>query len=278
MSGIGKFEFNSIESDEFDLVCSSVQRPVRPTLRTRYSEIADKHGAIDHGGNKYAPRPLKMHISYIGTNYLELRSRAREIRAWLSTEEWSPLIINDEPDKYYLARVYDLIDIDTFQRLGQCDITFLCQPFAYAITDTSYDPTWEEADFTWLTDMPWIMSDMYMFSATGTTALDFDNPGTREISNDAPEGSKFKIEIAGSWTTLSLSLNGKTITYSEAGSGTLVIDNIEMDVTLGGVNKLDVVTGDLDSFLSVMPGTNTISVGGTGISISVQLDFIPMWI
>ncbi len=275
---IGSFEFNGTESKSFDIVAKSVKRPVLPALKKRYSETSNKHGIIDHGGNKYSPRELKMHIAYIGDSYIDLRNRTREIAAWLNTDEWAKLIINDEPDKYYLARIYSEINLDTEYRRGEADITFLCQPFSYSLVDTAYSPTWEEADVPWLANMPWVMSESYQFTATEATDFIFNNPGTVNIGCDGPQKSKFDIEITGTWTTLSLALNGKTLTYTESGTGTLIIDNIEMEVTLDNTNKLDAIDGDLNSFLYIIPGQNTIQITGTDINVAVQLNFIPMWL
>ena len=103
---------------------------------------------------------------------------------------------------------------------------------------------------------------------------------TREHRNgcNSPQGSKFNLIISGNWTTLAISLNGKTIEYTEAGPGTLIIDNVEMEVKLNGLNKLSALDGDIDSFLNIVPGENTIGVSGTGLNITVTIDFIPQWL
>lgn len=275
---IGSFVYNGIKSSKFNLVCKSVSRPMLPTIRPRTVQIYGKSGVIDYGGGDYNTRQITMHIAYIGKNYTELRHRAREIAAWLTSKQWARLIINDEPDKYYLARVINGINLDAMQRLGQADITFECQPFAYMCTSTGSDPTWDEADFPWITDIPWNMVQSYQFSATGTTNYTFEHPGTQEIGCNSPQGSKFNIIVSGIWTTLSLTLNGKTLKYLESGTGELVIDNVEMEVTLNGANKLSALDGDIDSFLSVMPGENTIQITGTGLNVTVTIDFTPIWL
>jgi hypothetical protein len=104
-------------------------------------------------------------------------------------------------------------------------------------------------------------------AAPGSKA--FTNLGTRVINRRSPQGSKFKIEVAGSWTSLTLSMNGKTLNYPVSGSGTLIVDNVEMEAHLDAVNKYGVVTGDVDTFLSLIPGNNTLTVGGTGLSVAI---------
>lgn len=252
---IGAFNFNNVESSTFDLVCKSIKRPLLPAVKVRRIEPVGVSGVYDIDENEYAMRRVSMGIAYIGTSYSELRTRARSIAAWLSIGSWSKLIINDEPDKYYLAKVTDEIDLKNLWESGAAEITFDCQPFAYSVT--------EEVESVVLT-------------TTGT--LEFTNLGTRTINRKSPQGSEFKIEVAGSWTTLTLSMNGKTLNYPVSGTGTLVIDNVEMEAHLDAVNKYGVVTGDVDTFLSLVPGDNTLTIGGTGINATVTIKYIPLWL
>lgn len=254
---IGRFKFNDIESDIFDLVCKSVKRPLLPAVKVKRIDLPSLSGVYDFDDHEYSLRPLAMRIAYIGTNYEELRSRARDISAWLSTPVWAKLIIHDEPDKYYLAKVTDAIDLQCFFEAGYAELTFGCQPFAYAVEESTV-----------------------IFQATSAKNQTFSNPGTRLINFRSPYGSKFLIKITGTWATLTLAMNGKTLNYTEAksGGGIVIVDNIEMEVSLGGVNKFNVLTGDIDTFLHILPGNNTLSVSGVNLNIGVTIEFAPMWL
>lgn len=252
---IGSFRFNNVESESFKLVCKSVKRPLLPGKKVSRTEILGASGAYDFHEDEYDITTLTMHIAYIGTDFQELRTRARQIAAWLATKAWGKLIINDEPDKYYLAKVIGEIDLDNMWELGSADVVFDCQPFAYSVTEVISSAT-----------------------ATGATNISFTHPGTRTINFKSPQGSKFLIKVTGSWTTLSLGLNGSVITFSEAGSGAqLIVNNVDMEVTKDGVNKFSKVEGNIDTFLKVIPGTNTLAVTGTGLNATVSVEFIPMW-
>jgi phage-related protein len=199
-----------------------------------------------------------MRIAYIGTSYQELRTRARQIAAWLSTKSWVKLIINDETDKYYLAKVTSEISLESLWESGTADIAFDCQPFAYSINDV----------------------DVAQSGITETLKLvTFTNQGTREINFKSPPGSKYIITAIGSWTTITFDSNGKTLTYSKAGDADeLIINNVDMTVFQNGISSFEFLSGDIDSFLEIVPGANTVTVSGTGLSLDLEISYIPLWI
>lgn len=254
---IGSFSFNSVESSAYSLVCKSVKRPLLPAAKVNRIEIPGASGAYDFDDDSYELRSVTMQIAYIGTSYEELRTRARQIAAWLANNTWNRLIINDEPDKYYLAKVTSEIDLQSLWESGTADITFDCQPFAYSLDELTF-----------------------IFEVTGTKACSFTNPGTRKIDFRSPQGSKFIISVMGSWASLNFALNGQSLTYSQSGNSNAVvqIDNIDMSVIQNGGNSFDKLDGDIDTFLSIIPGDNVLTVGGSGLNISMSIIFIPMWI
>lgn len=272
-------EYKGINSKSLDLLCDVTFRPILSSMERKTIDLSYKSGIIDFGDNKNKSSKIEIYVGFDSEDEIELRQKAREIASWLHSSNWEKLILWDEPDKYYLARIYDEIDLKSFINLGEATITFICQPFAYMVADTGSDDTWDDANYPWLIPLPWDNTDTYMFTATGAKSFVFDNPGTKETNFRSPQGSKFDIRINGSFTTLGLTLNGKTINYNQAVSNGLVtIDNVDMEVDLNGVNKLNAISGDLATFLTVMPGSNTISVAGTGLNIELTLDFSPMWL
>ena len=134
------FEYNAIDGyDDFAIIAKSVNRPLLPTLRKREIAVPGKHGTYDFGDNVYDDRIISVAISYIGTSFNELRLRARDISAWLSQTSYKELIFSDEPDKYYLAKIYNTAGLETFFRLGKATIQFECQPFALYVVTSSED-------------------------------------------------------------------------------------------------------------------------------------------
>lgn len=239
---IGAFRLNGIASQDFDLISRSVKRPILPPAKTKRIELPNASGAYDFDDLEYGIRSITMRIMYIGKDYYELRTRARSIAAWLSNPSWVKLIMDDEQDLYYLAKITEELDLNNFWESGAIDVVFDCQPFAYSVQEKNIPGT------------------------------SFVNPGTRKIDYKSPQGSKFRIMATGS--NITIIMNGKTMTYSGA-NGVLIIDSINMEATLNGENVFGRLSGDIDSFFTVLPGQNTFYISGGS---NVSINYIPMWI
>lgn len=277
---IKQITFNGISSQSLGLYCKSISRPVLPSIRSRSIEIPGISGIFDFGAETHETRPIIVQIAWAtaGTDF-EFRQKIRDIAAWLDTETWEDLIFNDEPDKLYKAHVIGGVNLTSMNITGQATISFQCQPYAYALYSTGTEYTWATADFPWMSELPLDCELSYSEDFTSPGNLVFNNPGTQKSNYQSPQGSKFQILITGTFTTLTLALNGKTLNYTEAlASGTLIIDNLDMTVYVGGTNKLSVVTGDYATFLSCIAGANTLAISGTALNITVTVDIIPMWL
>ena len=232
---IGAFSYKGVPSSAFDLVCKSVSRPLLPPLKSNLIQLPGSSGVYDAGGVEYDLRDITMKIQYVGkqtgndgtTAFYELRERARKIAAWLGGGTWGKLIITGEEDKYYWCKIEEAVNLDAIADQtpsAEADITFTAQPFAYAINDVQ------------------------------TTSSTINNPGTRHIDHRSPDHSLFTIQVPGGVT---VSLNGKSLKYN--GGGTVTIDNVNMQVYGGDFANLE---GNVDTFLTLNPGTNYISGGG----------------
>jgi predicted phage tail component-like protein len=271
--------FDDIHSGEYKAVVKSENRHLLAPLIRRTKAIPLKHGVYDYGGNTYDVKTLEITLRYVGTSYHELRTRARDISAWLAGVKGAKrLIFDDEPNLYYLAKVYEAIPLSNNGRVGESRIIFECQPFALYHESSGTELTWGSY-MTWESEFAWGDPVPYQIAVTGNTSLNIDYFSTQEVGLGSPDGSKFDIKISGSFTTLSISLNGKTITYGAAVSNKqVVIDNVNATVELNGVNALANCSGDLTSFLKLIPGTNTASISGTGLNCTITFDFTPQYI
>ncbi len=272
------FYFNERHGSEFKLFFKSLSRPVLPELRKRELTVPGKSGVYSFKSKAHEKRIVSGQIQYVGSNLSDLRVWARSIAQWLYTEDYARLIFDDEPDKYYMAKVYSEVPLESLYSLGSANIVFECQPYAQYVLGSADELTWDTL-LNWNSEYLWTGSENYRLGVTSSPApLTVNNPGTREIGIGSPQGSRFKVIITGSFTNFTVSMNGKSLSYNEPlAAETLEIDNINCTVK-AGVNKLSVCSGDLDSFLTLKPGMNTMIFAGAGLNCSVIIDFIPQFI
>jgi predicted phage tail component-like protein len=270
---IDEFSYGGIESGTYNIICKTTKRQLLPAMRTKTIAINGKHGLYDFGNNDYEHKVHEKRLVYVGEDISDLHSKKRQIATWLHSTEYKKLIFGDETDKYDLARVVGGVDIDTLITLGECEVVFECQPMAQFIFDTStYIILDDEIPLD--SDITLDNAANYAFDVVASpTVITIENAGTIETGLRSQKGSKFNIEISGSFTTLSITMNGKTINYNEAVSGTVVIDNINATIKTNGVNKISKCSGDLIDFLTIIPGENTVTITGTGLNCSVLFDY-----
>lgn len=272
------FTFNGKHSSEFGVFLLSTDRALLPEMTRREKTLSRKNGAYDFGDNLYTKRVISATLTFFNDDMIANKIQARNIAAWLNSKEARKLVFDDEPDKYYYARIYSPLNFATQQAIAEISIEFECQPFAYSVFDTGVDVGWSESDYPWLTEgLRFGGSNNYKFTATGATSFTFDNPGTQETGAKSPQTSKFTLTVQGSWNNLVFTLNGKSLTYSGSATGTLIFDNVNLEATLNGSNALSNITGNLETFLEVLAGQNTLSVTATSLNVIVTIDVRPEW-
>jgi len=113
--------------ERFGIVVESIEDLFLPKLRERKLIIPGRSGAIDYGAKYYDEREL---ILTCGTVSLPSRADVRELSYICSKK--SKIVRWDEPDKYYIGRIYDPNDIQRFAGgMKKFQLVFLCEPFAY---------------------------------------------------------------------------------------------------------------------------------------------------
>lgn len=240
---IGSFSFKGVSSLSFGLVSKSGKRALLPAATPRRADTPGRSGTLDFDGMEYAMRQISMRLMYVGDDFYELRARAKRVAAWLASESWERLAFEDEKDVYYLAKVTGEIDLQAAQLGGVAEVSFDCQPFAYSVKEERASPG------------------------------RFANPGTRRIDFRSPYGSKLEISAKVSGAA-AISLNGAHLTYS-GDAGTLIIDSVNMEATLGGRNVFGRLDGDVGKFFHINPGENVFEVA---YATEAVCRYIPLWL
>lgn len=147
------------------------------------------------------------------------------------------LTISNEPNKYYIARIFDKIDYEKLLRFKTATIKFYVQPYKYLKNESLVD-----------------------LNITSQTSAVVENKGL--------EKSKPIITLEGSGTVV-LSLNGRnqfTYTFPE-GETEVTIDSTDEEAYLYDEFKNRNMQG---SFINLNPGNNTISWTGSLTRITIE--------
>jgi predicted phage tail component-like protein len=245
------------------------QEPAMPETRNRTLEIAGRHGVYDFGSD-LGPRPFELKCALVQKNGYYLQDTVRALSAHLMESNGRPkimdMIFDSEPDKVYRVRFAGSIPIQRLAGLGQFIIPMVAyDPFAYLITES--DEIDVDSDVLVESDMT--VDSLYTYDITS-------NPMTLEIDNFGTQDAAPVIEIIGSFSTLSIEAEGKTLNYTAPiGSTTLIIDCENFTAKIGSTNVLGNVTGD---FITLPPGVIPVHITGTFINCSITFKFKPKFI
>lgn len=288
------FTYNGISSRTYGIVAKSVNRPILPTLRKRELVIPGKHGVYNFGDETFEKRIIELELRYIGTNFNELRSRARQISYWLNGYSRNKnLIFSDETDKWYTAKIYSEIGLSNLFRLGEATVTFECEPFAYA-TLGEYDETYEyntgqDYDSGLIYPNQRTVYDWYFLapffnvrSADSREWCGFSwsyNPHMTSLYNYATIKTPFTITIYGEVENPRIVQEGTTATFTISANmtsgSTMIINSDTMTITLNGTNYLHKMTGD---FFDLEVGANGFFFYGTNPQAEVTFSWDHRWL
>ena len=108
-----------------------------PELRPRKVTIPLRNGSYDFGAKYYNERPIQIECVTVKAG---TRDDAREMAYVLSKK--AEIRFWNEPDKYYIGRVYQAPALDVLRKVGnRFALTFICEPFAYGETKTEPMPS-----------------------------------------------------------------------------------------------------------------------------------------
>lgn len=244
-------KFGGIHSMFYGLIIKSDNRSMLPQLRKRQTDIPNRHGSYDFGGNTYVNRIITVTLTHIGGTVAGMRTANRNTATWLSSNDYKQLIFDDEPELYYLARVFQQVSATSQNTIAESVVTFECLPFAFS-TDT----------------------DSESKAITGADSITIDYNGTAILGLGSPQQSQFDISIDGSFTDIEITCAGVTIGYTEAiTSSELIIDNVNATIELDDVNALADASGDTGTFFSLENGQNVFDITGTALNCTVTITY-----
>lgn len=104
---------------------NSMNHSILPTVTHKTESVLGRAGAYDFGVD-LGMRKLTMNIQIIGANDTDIMNKATELAEWLFYEDLQPLIIQDEIDKMYMARISGDTQLTEIYSTGQGTLEFVC--------------------------------------------------------------------------------------------------------------------------------------------------------
>lgn len=247
-------------------VVTRATRPLSGAIRAEFVEVAGRDGAWAYD-EEDGEIPLSFDVVVLVDDIATRRAAIAALRAWFRTPSGrKALIVSDEPDRFWDAKIPAAGAIEDDEYAGLATITFSARPYAYATaTDTEAVAASGSPD-------------------SGTFTLDLDTEAEPVIEITPTNGTI---------TSFVLTVNGAEIAWQDGSAGdpttiaqdeTITISTLSQTVTLA-VNVDVNLTGafdpdDVDMALVAITGfpilvdvSNAWALSWTGTATTVDIDF-----
>lgn len=139
---MGKFVFNNISSENYDLVIEKLPSLNRPARKFNSYQVPGRNGDIIEQYDAYENIAISYNV-WFANNDFDSRTAAivaREISGWLySANGYCVLEDNFEPDVFRLAYFNGGLDIENeLTKYGRATINFVCRPERFLKSGTKW--------------------------------------------------------------------------------------------------------------------------------------------
>lgn len=241
--------------------------PSIPATRDSSVVIPGRHGEIDFGaylGNREFSFPI---VLIPQSSYYEALAKTDELKKILLDSYGRPrtfkLVVGNQPDRYYNVRYSGSLPINDLLKNRFFTLSLIAHdPHAYSIVESTEDVLWGD-DIPFMSDITFgIGADLY--TVTTPQTLNIDNFGAQVV--------RPIVEITGSATSLTLTIQGESFSIGTFTNSTIVIDAERYAAIKNGQNFLFQLQGNLEK-LELMPGTNAINIGGSNLNINIAFKY-----
>jgi predicted phage tail component-like protein len=223
----------------------SKNRQLLPEPNDSYVQVPGRQGSILFP-RELADRRIDVDCAFVGTSLANIRTKARDIAAWLYTNDRANLSFDDEPGKNYKGKLSAAVDFDHIGKMGQFSLSFACEPLAYG----------SEVTTNFAND-----------SATVANAGTYSAPAIIEATFTGA-ASEFKVTLGTKYVRV---VHGFVL------NDTLKIDTGTGAVLINGTKAMDKLDWQNSIFFDLAVGANTLSVTPTG-KCTATIKYTPRWL
>lgn len=223
----------------------SKNRQLLPELNDHYVQVPGKFGSILFP-RELADRRIEIDCAFVGSSLADIRTKARDIAAWLYTTDRAKLSFDDDPGKYYMAKLASAVDFEHLALMGQFSLSFVCEPLAYG----------EQVTTTFEND-----------TATVANAGTYPTPAIIDATFTDATG-EFKVTLGTEYIR---------VAHSFVATDTLKIDTGTGAVLINGTRAMDKLDWQNSIFFELATGNNTLSITPSGIC-TATVKHTPRWL
>ena len=223
----------------------SKNRQLLPETNDSYVQVPGRQGSILFP-RELADRRIDIDCAFVEPSLADIRTKARDIAAWLYTDDRANLSFDDETGKTYKGKLASAVDFDHIGRMGQFSITFICEPLAYGGQVT--------ADFA---------GDSVTVTNAGTfSALPIIEATFVDVA------SEFKVTLGTKYVR---------VVDDFVLNDTLKIDTGTGAVLINGTRAMDKLDWQNSTFFELAKGDNTLNITPTG-KCTATVKHVPRWL
>jgi predicted phage tail component-like protein len=108
----------------------SKNRQLLPEPNDRYVQVPGRQGSILFP-RELADRRIELDCAFVEPSLADIRTKARDIAAWLNVTDRASLSFDDETGKTYRGKLASAVDFDHIGKMGRFSLSFACEPLAY---------------------------------------------------------------------------------------------------------------------------------------------------
>ena len=223
----------------------SKNRQLLPEPNDVYVQVPGRNGSVLFP-RKLADRRIEIDCAFVGSSLANIRTKARDIAAWLNVTDRANLSFDDETGKTYRGKLASAVDFDHIGRMGQFSLTFICEPLSYGT----------EATTNFAND-----------SATVANAGTYSAPAIIEATFTGA-AAEFKVTLGTEYIR---------VVHDFVLNDTLKIDTGTGAVLINGTRAMDKLDWQNSRFFDLPVGESTLSITPTG-RCTASVKYTPRWL
>jgi predicted phage tail component-like protein len=223
----------------------SKNRQLLPETNDSYVQVPGRQGSILFP-RELADRRIELDCAFVEPSLADIRTKAREIAAWLNVTDRANLSFDDETGKTYKAKLASAVDFDHIGRMGEFSLSFACEPLAYG----------SEVTTNFAND-----------SATVANAGTYSAPAIIEATF-TDVASEFKVTLGTEYVR---------VVHDFEVNDTLKIDTGTGAILLNGSRAMDKLDWQNSRFFDLPVGESTLNITPTG-KCTATVKFSPRWL